>query len=118
MVELGEGGSIGALALEALDVLLSRTESRQVIPLLRPALTVSERVHQLPAEARTRDGPKDLLGWLQDLAEDPPSHWRSVWLRACAIHAAKARGVLDGVDVEAARALGDPIIDEILGAAL
>ena len=57
------------------------------------------------------------MGWLRDLVADADGQWRSAWLRACAIHAAKARGVLGQVDVRAARALGDPIIDEVLGSA-
>ena len=36
------------------------------------------------------------------------------WLRACAIHAAIARGRLDGMDLGTARALEDPVIDELL----
>lgn len=109
------GGSSGALALEALDVLLSPAESRRVLPLLHPDLPVSERLDQLPAPGS--DSPTDVVGWLQDLVADADGHWHSNWLRACAVHAAKGRGVLDQVDVDAARALGDPIIDEVLSSA-
>lgn len=109
------GGSSGALALEALDVLLSPAESRQVLPLLHPDLPVSERLDQLPAPGS--DSPTDVVGWLQDLVADADGHWHSNWLRACAVHAAKGRSVLDQVDVDAARALGDPIIDEVLSSA-
>jgi len=59
----------------------------------------------------------DVVGWPQDLVADADGHWHSNWLRACAVHAAKGRGVLDRVDVDAARALGDPIIDEVLSSA-
>ena len=48
------------------------------------------------------------------MIEDAEDEWRSAWLRATAIHAAKARRVLDQVDLTAARALGDPTIDELL----
>jgi hypothetical protein len=112
MVELGAGGSSGSLALEALEVLLSPLEAKKVVPLLAPGLAVAERLDRLPAPAG--DAPADLGGWLKDLVEDVDGHWRSTWLRACAIHAAKARGVLDQFDLDAARALGDPIIDELL----
>ncbi len=57
------------------------------------------------------------MGWLQDLVADADGQWRSAWLRACAIHAASARGVLERVDLVAARALGDPVIDEVLSSA-
>ena len=115
MVELGADGSSGALALEALSVLLSPAESRQVLPLLHPDLPVSERLDQLPA--LESDSPTDLVGWLRNLVGDADGHWRSNWLRACAVHAAKTRGVLDRVDEDAARALGDPIVDEVLRSA-
>jgi hypothetical protein len=113
LVELGAGGSEAALAVEALEVLLSAAESKQVLPLLRPGLSAAERLDQLPASVD--GGPTDLLGWLRDLVEDADGDWDSTWLRACAIHAAKARGVPDDVKVVAARALGDPMIDEVLG---
>jgi hypothetical protein len=115
MVELGAGGSSGSLALEALEVLLSPIEAKQVLPLLRPDLAVAERLDRLPPPAS--DDPTDLVGWLKDLVEDVDGHWRSTWLRACAIHAAKARRVLDQIDLDAARALDDPIIDELLDSA-
>jgi hypothetical protein len=113
LVELGAGGPSGSLALEALQVLLSPTESKHVLPLLHPDRSVSERRKQLPAPAS--DDPTELLGWLRDLAADSDGRWASNWLRACALHAARDRRVLDQVDVDAARALGDPIIDEVLG---
>jgi hypothetical protein len=112
MLELGRGGSNGSLALEALEVVLGPIEAKQVLPLLRPDLAVAERLDRLPRTAT--DSPTDLVGWLKDLVEDVDGHWRSTWLRACAIHAATARRVLDQIDVDAARALSDPIIDELL----
>ncbi len=115
MVELAAGGSSGALAMEALAVLLSPAESRQVVPLLHPDLTITERLDQLPALAG--GAALDIVGWLQDLVADADGQWRSAWLRACAIHAASARGVLERVDLVAARALGDPVIDEVLSSA-
>jgi hypothetical protein len=113
MVELHAGGPRGALALEALGVLLSSPESQLVLPLLQPDLPVTERLARLPAPPN--DGPTDPVGWLRDLVEDADGHWDSTWLRACALYAAKARGLLDGLDLAAARAFGDPIIDEVLG---
>jgi hypothetical protein len=119
MVELGAGEpastgrSSGALAVEALGVLLGTEQSRLVLALLQPDLSISERLGRLP-EAFARDGLTDLYGWLRDLVEDPDGRWRSTWLRACAIHAARARGLLEGLDLGPARALDDPIIDEVL----
>jgi len=112
MVELGAGGASASLAREALEVLLSPLDSKQVLPLLMPELTIMERLDRLPPPADDR--PTDLIAWLQDVIEDARGEWRSAWLRACAIHAATARGVLDQMDLDAARALGDPIIDELL----
>jgi hypothetical protein len=112
MVELGAGGSRSSLAVEALEVLLSPIEAKQVLALLQRDLPVAERLDRLPQPAS--DAPTDLVGWLEALVEDRDGHWRSTWLRACAIHAAKARGLLDQFDLYTARTLGDPIIDELL----
>ena len=54
---------------------------------------------------------------LRDLVEDADDRWRSTWLRACAVHAARARGVLQRIDLLTTRALGDPIVDEELSLA-
>jgi hypothetical protein len=115
MVELSAGGSSGSLALEALEVLLSPVDAKQVLPLLKPDLTAAERLARLPPPAG--DVRTDVVGWLKDLVEDVDGHWRSTWLRACAAHAAMARGVLGQIDLDAARALRDPIMDEVLDAA-
>jgi len=113
MVELGAGGARGALALEALDVQLGPAEATLMRPLLRPDLSMAQRLHGLPALNGVL--PMDLEGCLRDLVEDAEGRWRSPWLRACAIHAAGGRGLLDRVDIGLARALGDPIVDEVLG---
>jgi hypothetical protein len=55
------------------------------------------------------------VGWLRVLVADEDDKWASAWLRACALYAARGRGVLDRLDVTAARSLGDPIVDEVLG---
>ena len=119
MVELGAGEphsagrSSGALAHEALGVLLGTEQSRLVLALLQPDLSIPERLGRLP-QAFAGDGLTDLDGWLRDLVEDRDGRWSSTWLRACAIHAARARGLLEGLDLGPARALHDPIIDEVL----
>jgi HEAT repeat protein len=109
------GGSRRALALEALDVLLDSAEAKWVLALLHPHLTIPERLARLTASTAA-NSPSDLAGWLRDLLEDREGRWASPWLRACAIHAASARGLLDRMDLAPARAAGDPLIDEELGA--
>ena len=111
MIGISAGSASGALAVEALDVALGPTESRQVLPIVQPDLPVDERLARLGTPHDARPDPE---GCLRDLIGDVDGHWRSAWLRACAIHAAKARGILGQVDVTAARALGDPIVDEVL----
>ncbi len=106
-------GARGALAHEALGVLLSPDELKLALPLLEPGLSSPERLARMPAELAT-DSPDDAEGSLRDLVEDAGRHWRSTWLRACAVYAAKARGLLDRIDLGPARAIGDPIIDEAL----
>ena len=110
LVELGAGGPAGALAAEAVSVVLAEREARLVLALLLPGLSPADRLRQLPRPG----GPRDPNGWLRDLVEDRDRTWRSPWLRACAVHAARGRGVLDGMDVDAARTLGDPVLDEEL----
>jgi hypothetical protein len=111
------GGLRGALALEALDVVLGPEGSKSIVALLHPVLSIPERLSRLPTELAD-DGPSDLVGFLRDIVEDPRERWRSTWLRACAIHAAKARGLLEMMDVGAARTIGDSIIDEALRGAV
>lgn len=56
MVELGAGGSAGALAVEALGVLLGPAEAAQVIPLAHRGMPVAERMRRLSATDRRRSG--------------------------------------------------------------
>ncbi len=114
LVELEAGGSTGALALEALGVLLDAREASVVLPLLQPDLSIADRHRGLKVSVGT--DPTDAAGWLRNMIEDAGGLWRSTWIRACAIHAAAGRGVLDQVDTSAAEAIGDPVIDEELGA--
>jgi len=118
IVGVTAGEPSAALAVEALEVDVGPTESRLVIALLDPHLRPAERLERLIPQAGTAADPRDAENWLQDLVEDADDGWRSAWLRACAIHAAGARGLLGGVDLASARALGDPVVDEELGRAL
>jgi hypothetical protein len=113
MTRMDGGGADAALAVEAVEVTLGSTASRTALAILQPDLAIVERLARLGAPA---DAPRDPDGVLRDLIEDGDGRWRSTWVRACAIHAARARGVLERMDVTAARALGDPVVDEELGA--
>ena len=109
-----------ALALEALEVTLQPANATQVVPVADPELAPEERLRRLVARsARPVDEPsgRDLAGWLRDIVEDPQQAWRSSAVSACALYAAKARGLLGTMDTRRARALGEPAIDEVLALA-
>lgn len=82
-----------ALALESLDVTLSRTEATLSFPLVRPDLSADDRLDALArvVDVPRRDGPT----WLDDLITDGDRTWRSPWLRTCA---------------EASRRFGDELV--------
>ena len=101
LVELAAGGPNRSLAHEAVEVVVGPAPARVILPLLDP-------------EERPAARPAQVAGVLRDLVEDADGHWRSGWLRACALHAARARDILDEIDLSAARAIGDPIVDEEL----
>jgi hypothetical protein len=108
------GGRQVALAVEAIEVALPADEARTVLAVARPARTAEERRSALPPP--DVDAPMGAAAWLRDLAEDPQDRWRSPWLRACAIRAARLTDRLDGIELDGARRLGDPIVDEELAA--
>jgi hypothetical protein len=71
-----------ALALESLEVTLTRAEAFLVLPLVRPDLSIDDR---LAALAGAVDVPKrDRREWLDDLIADRDRSWRSPWLQTCA----------------------------------
>ena len=111
LVALRAGGEGSGVAAEALGVLLRPDEARRVIAVLEPGLPAADRLRLLGAAG---DVQSELDTTLRDLVEDRDATWRSPWLRACAIHAAIARGRLDGMDLRHARMLRDPVIDELL----
>ena len=82
-----------------------------VLTLLEPGLAAADRLARFRATASDAPGVEAVL---RDLVEDADDRWRSPWLRACAIHAARARGALHRIDLFTTRALGDPIVDEEL----
>jgi hypothetical protein len=117
IVGLTSGGPGTALAVEALEVGVGSAESRPVVALLDPRLLPAQRMERLASPTATATAPGDQEDWLRDLVEDADHGWRSRWLRACAIHVAGACGLLGQIDLASARALGDPVVDEELGAA-
>jgi hypothetical protein len=80
-------GSRRALAVEALDVLLSRAEAAVAVPLVCHRAAADEH-----APVLRRGGPsgRSRQAWIEDVADDPAGVWRSSWLAACAL-AAPAR---------------------------
>jgi hypothetical protein len=76
-------GQRRALAVEALDVILSREESAITLPLVRRDLTPDEQATALQRFGASRRGPEE---WIADMADDPEGVWRSSWLAACAQH--------------------------------
>ena len=69
-------GQRQALAVEALDVIISRAEAEVAIPLIRREPARDE-------QAAVRDPEQ----WIADLADDTEGVWRSSWLACCARHA-------------------------------
>jgi hypothetical protein len=110
-VEVAGGGPHAPLAREALEVVLGGAQARLVLALLEPGLAPADRLARFRAPA---GHPPDVEAVLRELVEDADDRWRSSWLRACAIHAARPRGVLRRVDLSTTRALGDPLVDEEL----
>ena len=84
VIDHGEGQR-RALAVEALDVTLSRAETVIALPLVRRDLTMDERAAELPLHVPYERTPEE---WIADIASDPEGVWRSPWLAACARHAA------------------------------
>jgi hypothetical protein len=93
-------------------VLLPPDEARQVLAIVAPDLPDADRLRRLGGSDGRPAAALDAT--LADLVEDRDGEWRSPWLRACAIHAAIAVGQLPAMDLGAAKALGDPVIDELL----
>src|SRR4051794_3713313 len=70
-----------ALAVEALDVVLSRAEAAVAVPLV--CHVAADEAAPVPR----RGGPpaRSRQEWIADLASDPDGVWRSGWLGACAL---------------------------------
>jgi hypothetical protein len=109
------GGRGAGVAAEALGVLLRPEESRRVVAILARDVRDADRLRRLVGSGGPP--PADLAATLTDLVEDRDAVWRSPWLRACAIDAAITLGRLAGMDLGTARALRDPVIEELLATA-
>jgi hypothetical protein len=108
-------GQRSALAVEALGVALPADEAATVLTVVDPAPSDVDRLARMGAlKDPATDALTDASGWLGDIIDDPSDVWRSPWLRACAIHAAAARGILHAMNLDVAHRLGDPVIDEEL----
>ena len=79
-----EEGQRRALAIEALDVALSRREAAIALPLVSRDLTPRERAADSRRTGWPAHQPEE---WIADIAEDPEGVWRSPWLTACALDA-------------------------------
>jgi hypothetical protein len=93
LARLQRDAASSALAAEALEVTLGREAAAQVVAVLTPGLPTAERQRPLAPRsvvASARDGRQ----WLLDIAADEAGLWRSAWLRACAIRAARLTGAL------------------------
>jgi hypothetical protein len=115
LIAMRAGGRGAGVAAEAIGVMLRSEESRLVLAVLAPDVPDADRLRRLVGS--DRPPPAGLEATLMDLVEDRDGVWRSPWLRACAIDAAVGLGRLAGMDLEPARALRDPVIDELLATA-
>ena len=94
----GGDDSRRALAIEMLDVTLSREEAAHAVPVVRTDLPDAERrrlllqVVPLPVDDRAHV--------LVSIAEDREDRWRTPWLRACALYEAIATGSQPAPDVD------------------
>jgi hypothetical protein len=118
LLAIREDGERHGLAVEALEVAVGQGEARRLLAALDPAMAPGDARRALDAHGGAgTTGPAGRDAVLRDLVEDADGAWRSPWLRACAIRAARRAGVLGGFDVAAARAVHDPVIEEELAAA-
>jgi hypothetical protein len=78
-------GQRRALAVEALDVILSREEAAVALPLVRRDVAPDEQTGGTQRVGASARRPEQ---WIADIAGDPERVWRSSWLAACARRAA------------------------------
>ena len=93
LVALGAGGRERLSRRRRSACCSARTRPAASSRSSRPTLPDADRLRRLVGG---EGAPADLDATLRDLVEDRAAVWRSPWLRACAIHAAIARGRLAG----------------------
>ncbi len=91
IAQLGRDGGSVALAAESLEVALGREHASRIVALLSPALDARDRLLRIEGGVAGPSAPS-AVEVLLDLAEDRDGHWRSAWLRACAIRALRLGG--------------------------
>jgi len=110
----GHGGQDGqgAIAEEALEVALGRRAAMAVVGLLAPGLSPHARAERL--SGGSAEPARTSKEWLLELAEDRDGRWRSPWLRACVVRAARLGGFAREIDRTALAAAREPIVAEEL----
>jgi hypothetical protein len=97
-----------SLAIEMLEVTLDHDEAALALPVVRTDLPDAARLHLLAEVAPTLDADRGHV--LAAIAEDRERHWRSSWLRACAVYEAARAGTHPPPLVDGAGA--DPVLLE------
>ncbi|HWQ01805.1 MAG TPA: hypothetical protein VN449_06760, partial [Gaiellaceae bacterium] len=78
----GEDDGRRALAVEILEVKLSRDEAALAVPVVRTDLPEAERLRMLQRSLAVRAGNRRLV--MAEIAADADGRWRSAWLQTCA----------------------------------
>jgi hypothetical protein len=78
----GEDEGRRALAVEILEVKLSRDEAALAVPVVRADLPEAERLRMLQRSLAVRAGNRRLV--MAEIAADADGRWRSAWLQTCA----------------------------------
>jgi hypothetical protein len=71
-----------ALAVEILEVKLTRDEAALVVPVVRADLPEADRLRMLQRAFAVPAGDRSSV--VAEIAADADGHWRSSWLQACA----------------------------------
>jgi hypothetical protein len=80
----GEDEGRRALALEILEVKLSRDEAALVVPVVRTDLPESERLQMLQRSLTVPAADRSSV--MAEIAADSDGRWRSFWLQSCAVY--------------------------------
>ncbi len=110
IAQLAQSGGSVALAAEALEVALGREPAGVIVALLSPGLEPHERWVRIkpPVAGQSAPSARDRL---VEMTADRGDHWRSSWLRACAIRALRLSGLAGDVLSSKPRRLGGIVED-------